>query len=310
MKKYFCCIGATNLDLCGSALYPLIQGDSTLGRVTEIVGGVGHNIATNLSRLTKDCIFITTIGNDGFATIIEHELDNNKSLCVIKNKVDHASGIYLYIENEHGEMIHAINEMEINDMLTPASLSEHEGIIKGAEYVVIDTNIPQESIEYICSITSKVITDPVSCKKSEKLKNVLDKLYILKPNEIELGAMTGLEIKREEDIIKASNILLDKGVRCVITTRGAKGAVYIDRETTLFVDSPKVDNIVNTTGAGDSFTAGVCYSLLNNLAPLDIIKHAIGCSMLTLQSPKPISDKLNLNNLEEVINESIFRHRT
>lgn len=310
MKKKFCCIGATNLDLCGSAHYPLIEGDSTLGHITNTVGGVGHNIATNLSRLTDECLFITTLGSDSFSHLIEHELDNNKNLSVIKNKVDHASGLYLYIENEKGEMIHAINEMGINDLLTPKALSQYESIILSSEYVVLDTNIPQESIEYICSLNVKVITDPVSCKKSEKLKNVYDKLYILKPNAIELNAMTGVTINDEKDIVRASHLLIDKGVNHIITTRGAKGAVYVDKDTTLFVESPKLEHIVNTTGAGDSFTAGVCYSLLHNLSPLDIIKHAIGCSLLTLQSPHPISDKLDPNNLEEVINESIFRYRT
>ncbi|NLZ68430.1 MAG: hypothetical protein GX903_05465, partial [Spirochaetales bacterium] len=275
MKEYCLVIGATNLDLCGKADSLLIKGDSTLGSIKETVGGVGHNIAVNLALLGLPTTFLTTLGSDSFSLIIQKELAKYPELELIVNKVEHSSGLYLYIENQKGEMINAINQMEINNYLTPDVLAEHEELIKKAKLVIIDTNIPQESIGYILSLNPNNLIDPVSCAKSQKLLPFLNKIKILKPNLIELETLTKRTIKTEADLINACKALIELGIETIITTRGKQGSLYFDKTTTLFVENPKVENIINTTGAGDAFCSGVSYSLMHNLAPLDIIKVAM-----------------------------------
>ena len=310
MNEYCLVIGATNLDICGKANNLLIKGDSTLGSIKETVGGVGHNIAVNLALLGIQTTFITTVGNDSFSLIIQKELEKYPELELIVNKVEHSSGLYLYIENQKGEMINAINQMEINNYLTPEVLSEHKEKIKKAKLVIIDTNIPQESIGYILSLNPNNLIDPVSCAKSQKLLPFLNKIKILKPNLIELETLTKRTIKTESELIYACKALIELGVETIIATRGKQGALYFGKTTTLFVENPTVDNIINTTGAGDAFCSGVSFSLMHNLSPLDIIKVAMECSIITMQSESPISDKLNQTRIKELINESIFRYRT
>ena len=59
-------IGATNTDISGKCLYPLVMEDSNLGKVSISLGGVAHNIALNLSLLGKNVTFITSLGSDVF----------------------------------------------------------------------------------------------------------------------------------------------------------------------------------------------------------------------------------------------------
>lgn len=306
MKDYFIVIGATNIDVCGKSDYPLIKGDSTLGKVNTTIGGVGHNIAVNLTNLGLNTIFITSIGNDGFSRLAKADLKSYENMGIIVNHVNHGSGIYLYIENSKGEMIHAINDMSINDYLIPAVLAKHKTLIKEARYVIIDTNIPIDSIEYITTLNKNIIADAVSCEKSKKLLPFLDKIKILKPNILELETLAKRNIKNDDDVIEAAKTLIDKGCEIIVTSLGKKGSVYIDKKEIVFLENPKTKKIANTTGAGDSYTAGLCYGLINGYDSLEILKIATSCAIITMETEEPISNNLNAERMKEIKNESIF----
>ena len=69
-------IGATNTDISGKCLYPLVMEDSNLGKVSMSLGGVAHNIALNLSLLGKNVTFITSLGSDVFGDNGRREMEN------------------------------------------------------------------------------------------------------------------------------------------------------------------------------------------------------------------------------------------
>ena len=96
-RKEILVIGATNTDISGKCLYPLVMGDSNIGKVTTSLGGVGHNIALNLSRMGKEVSFITSLGSDNFGCNARNEL---KDVMDISHSVffDGPSGVYLYME--------------------------------------------------------------------------------------------------------------------------------------------------------------------------------------------------------------------
>ena len=75
-KKDIVIIGATNTDISGKCLYPLVMSDSNIGKISTSLGGVGHNIALNLSRMGKDVSFITSLGSDNFGANARKELES------------------------------------------------------------------------------------------------------------------------------------------------------------------------------------------------------------------------------------------
>ena len=120
-RKEILVIGATNTDISGKCLYPLVMGDSNIGKVTTSLGGVGHNIALNLSRMGKDVSFITSLGSDNFGCNARNEL---KDAMDISHSVffDGPSGVYLYVSDEKGEMVVAVNDMGAAKEITPSFL--------------------------------------------------------------------------------------------------------------------------------------------------------------------------------------------
>ncbi len=309
MDDYCVVIGASNLDISGHADYELITGDSTLGRVRTNAGGVGRNIACNVSKLGIKTCFLSALGDDGFAKIVKDQTQNDNLRLIARTSRRFPTGVYLFIENSEGEMINAVNDMAINGEIDIPFLDNHRTLIEQAPLVVVDTNIPAQSIGHILEMNSNVVVDPVSTKKALKLIPYLDRIRIIKPNLIELEALSGCgEITDKESLYAAMSVLLAAGVREVVVSLGRHGAAYASAREWFIIQSPPMENITNTTGAGDAFVAGLACSLLRKTTPQEMVKSAIACAMLTIQSETTIAMDLTKERIEEIKHESVFRY--
>ncbi|MBE5945255.1 MAG: 1-phosphofructokinase [Lachnospiraceae bacterium] len=99
----------------------------------------------------------------------------------------------------------------------------------------------------------KVIVDATG----DLLLNVLPyKPFLIKPNNIELGALFGVEIKDREDIITYGKKLMEKGARNVLVSRSAEGAILLAEDGNIYESTAPQGDVVNSVGAGDSMLAG------------------------------------------------------
>lgn len=99
-------------------------------------------------------------------------------------------------------------------------------------------------------VTSADILAPGDPGLLEWIAPALGALDYLLPNAEQVSSLTG-----KEDVREGCRALLDLGAGCVAATRGADGAVIVDRETMEEVPAFSVD-VVDTTGCGDAFSAG------------------------------------------------------
>ena len=193
---YIVVVGGVNMDIGAVSAAPLVARDSNPGRVTTSLGGVGRNIAHNMSLLGLDVRMVTAFGDDMNAQKIaascaELGIDISQSPIVPGGR----TSTYLFINDEHGDMALAVSDMDIYRHLTPHVLAARQKLLCGSQVVVIDTNIPAESIAWLadnCSVP--IFADPVSTAKAVKLKPVLGKLHTLKPNLIEAELLSGVPI--------------------------------------------------------------------------------------------------------------------
>ncbi len=261
--SYAVVVGGVNMDIGGRSHAPLVPADSNPGAVRMSLGGVGRNIAHNMALLGVDVRFLTAFGDDLYAQRIaascgELGIDISQALQIPGG----ATSTYLFLAGPDGDMALAVSDMGIYDHVTPAYLQSRHALLDNAQVVVTDTNIPAESLLWLCEhVKAPIFADPVSTAKAEKLRGVLGRLHTLKPNRIEAQLLSGVEITDESSLARAAQVLLDTGLRRVFISLGGDGVYAADH--TGAVHQPCLPaQMVNATGAGDAFMAALTWAYL------------------------------------------------
>ncbi|MGL5541187.1 MAG: PfkB family carbohydrate kinase [Erysipelotrichaceae bacterium] len=301
-KPYICVIGALNVDITGSSSNKLIAMDSNPGKVQYSFGGVGRNIAENLARMDCEVELISVIGDDVYASELQaHASKVGISLQHALRAKGANTSTYLCINDAQGEMQLAISDMDLYKQLTPTFLESKLQFINQAALVVLDLNLSQEAIDYLAQhVQVPLFVDPVSTSKAMKIKPHLQKVNLIKPNLLEAQALVGKEATPQE----LANGLLEMGVKNVLLSMGEQGVYYANTNDMGLVPSI-VEHIVNTTGCGDAFMAGVVYGYLKNESLHEMAKYGSAASAICIASPQAVSTQMQAQLLEERKEETL-----
>ena len=290
-------IGGVNMDLGGRSRAPLVAGDSNPGKVTASLGGVGRNIAHNLCLLGVDTALMTVLGDDDFGTAVrQNAREIGLDLSLSQTLPGQRTSTYLYLLNSDGDMALAVNDMDIYEQMTPAFLEKRLAAIQGFDLVVLDTNIPGESIRWLCRhCTVPIIADPVSTIKGEKLRDVLGELYAIKPNRAEGEMLTGE--KEPEKIVEK---LLAAGVKKVFLSLSTEGmAAGTASGERCRIPCPKGE-LVNATGGGDAMVAALTACLLRGEPLEESAKTAMAAAVLACSAETTINPRMSWENIEKL----------
>ena len=279
--------GGINMDIWGRPEGKLIPKDSNPGTVALRPGGVGRNIAHDLRLLGLEVSLVAAIGGDVYASAISEScraLGIDLSYAPVFPQL--RSSTYLYISDERGEMQLAVSDMDICSALTAEyAASVLPKLQAGA--VVVDTNLPEETIRYICENSGiPVYADPVSTAKAVKLLPVLHRLSAIKPNALEAEKLTG-----EKDPERAAGALVEKGVERVFISLGGQGMIAADKKELLHLPIPPT-RLVNVTGAGDAATAAIVLAGIKGLGLRETAGLALRAGSITCGSDSPNAEEL------------------
>lgn len=298
-SPYVVVVGGANMDIGGHPYAPLVAHDSNPGRVHLSLGGVGRNIAHNMSLLGLDVRLVTALGDDVYAQKITAScadlgIDLGASLRV---PGEHTS-TYLFLSDHRGEMELGVADMEIYHHLTPHLLSYREQLLRNARLVVVDTNIPAESLAWLAeNCPSPLFVDPVSTAKAEKLRPILGKLHTLKPNRIEAELLSGISITDEKSLARCADALLSTGLCRVYISLGTQGIYAADQSDARLRIPAFSAELVNSTGCGDAFMAALAWSWLDGLGLEDSARAGLAASAIAMEAEATINPELNVNSL-------------
>jgi len=295
---YAVVVGGVNMDIGGRSNGPLIGRDSNPGQVRMSLGGVGRNIAHNMSLLGMDVRLLTAFGDDVSAQKLaascgELGIDISHSLQVPGG----ATSTYLFISGPDGDMELALSDMDIYRHVTPAFLASRSALLNSAQVVVVDTNIPAESIQWLTeNCKAPIFADPVSTVKAEKLRPVLGKLHTLKPNRMEAELLSGVGITGEESMNRAADALLGTGLRRVFISLGADGVFAADHNSRCRIPCGPV-RLVNATGCGDAFMAAIAWAYLEGTGLENTARAGMAASSIAMESEGTINPAMSAEEL-------------
>ena len=297
--SYAVVVGGVNIDIGGRSFGPLVSADSNPGSITTSLGGVGRNIAHNLSLLGSDVRLLTACGDDLHGQRI---LSSCTELGIDATHALKVSGVptstYLYIASEDGEMAVALSDMEVCTRITPDYLTANLPLIQNAQVVVADTNIPTESLIFLAEhCTQPLFCDPVSTQKAEKLRPILHRIHTLKPNRLEAELLSGISINNKEDVEAAARTLLEKGVQRLFISMGADGVYCADGTEAIWLKNLP-GNIVSTTGCGDAFMAALVWAWQEGLELKQTALAGLAAASIAMESKETINPAMSVTSIK------------
>lgn len=287
-------VGGSVIDVFAYPKDKLILGDSNPGYLRKSLGGVARNIAENLAKLQVDTTLFTILGKDeGRRWIMTSAQESKLKLSAIT--VDQTPS-YLSILNEENDHVVSIALMDEIEMLGIEDVKKRDNIFLKSDMIVLDTNLKQETIEYIAKTyqQKEIIVDVISCQKADKIKNIYPFINILKMNMLEARYLSQLD--NQADDLSLGKFFLSKGVKEIYITKGKQGSLLISTNGLKTYHALKVD-VKNTAGAGDAFLAGVIYAKLHHL---DALVYGTKAAVITLKETQAVSDKMSIHALEEI----------
>lgn len=257
-------IGSLNMDWIIEVSHTPVAGETIMGHFNkEVPGGKGGNQAYAIGALGGHVTMLGAVGNDVTGQILLETLQHaGVDISAIKISSDTQSGMALIYINDEGDNTIVVLP-NANHTLTKETIQQHKALIKEAELIVLQMEIPHEAvyeaIHIAHSLQKTIILNPAPAPSSIP-DEILCKIDYLTPNETELELLSGYPIKTFEDAENAASHLLAKGVKNIITTLGAKGALLVNKErTSHFTGYPA--QVVDTTAAGDSFNGAIAVYL-------------------------------------------------
>ncbi len=298
--SYAVVVGGANVDIGGRSAGKLVAGDSNPGRVRLSLGGVGRNIAHNLSLLGADVRMLTALGEDVHGqTLFTQSSEAGIDMSGCLRLRGERTSTYLYIAGPDGEMELAVSDMDICEKITPEYLANHYALLQNARVIVCDTNIPAQSLQYLADhFTAPLFCDPVSTAKAAKLWPILGKLHTLKPNRMEAELLSGVKISTRAEAETAARVLLSKGLQRVVISMGSEGSYAATEEEGLWLPNLPA-KMVSTTGCGDAFMAALVWAYLQGCDLKTALTAALAAGAITLESSETISPELCEDTLRQ-----------
>lgn len=304
-------VGASNVDIIAKSAELAIAGESNIGTIEKAPGGVGRNIAFALKALGFDVSFLTAIADDENGHLVAKSLRGSgiKLLSELLPSAEAKTGVYSCILDGDGSLICAVNEMNITQKITPDLVLGFREAIEKSDYLVIDCNLPNETIKTLCSFDIRIVADAVSATKVVKYLDSLEKIYLLKANFYEACILAGVdEIESDADGIQTvMEALVAKGLRRAIISLGKNGAFCyeVSGTGTKGFDADAIDSpdFVSTNGCGDVLLAGFLRALSEGLPIEDALYYGQAASGINSESLEAVSPNLSFENVKKKVEE-------
>ena len=266
-RKKIIVIGSVNNDLVIGVNKAPVLGETVLGSgFIQVSGGKGANQAVACARLGADVTFIGAVGDDSFGSLLINNLkDNNVFTGCMKAVPHHPTGTAMIIV--YGGDNYIAVDQGANLTVDKPQIDAAEQWIKDADMAVLQLEIPYDTVWYAIgrckTFGIPVLLNPAPAPAQPLSRELLSMVDLLTPNESETFALTGIKPSSPEEAVRAAKRLSGLGAKQVVITLGGDGCVYGSDMEFRHMPAIKADKVVDTTAAGDAFTAALAVALTN-----------------------------------------------
>lgn len=277
----------------------------SVNRISELrvdPGGKGINVSKVVRELGAKTVAIALLGGHT-GTMLRNMLAELGIECKVL-EVEGETRTNLKIKDPALKTNTDINEPgpEVTDEQLRGMLDGLVGEVGGGDIVVLSGSLPRGAAAdtykvWVAALKKTGAKVYLDADGDKLVRGIEAKPDLIKPNEIELGAMMGRTLDADEKIVEAARELIDGGLDRVMVSMGGAGALYVARDVTIKANPVKVP-VGSTVGAGDSVVAALTYAQDKGLGLEDTMRLAMATGAAnvmqsgTQAAPRELVDSL------------------
>ena len=269
-------VGSANIDLTTFSNQFPKPGETIFGQKFDLgFGGKGANQAVAARLCGAEVFMVARVGSDLFGpATIENFRKQGIDPTHVKQVEGLSSGVApIFVEPSGQNRILVVKGA--NDALKPADVDEAADVLKSADCIVLQFEIPIETVYYTVAFARKhgirCIVNPAPAQLIDIA--ALKDLDYLVPNESEAETISGARVKTVDDAKSCAEKLVGGGIRRVIITLGANGSLLSSKEGSEHVAPYQVKS-VDSTGAGDAFIGSFAVFLGEGIPEREAVRRA------------------------------------
>lgn len=254
-KPHIAVVGSANIDLTTFTDQIPRPGETIFGKEFHLgFGGKGANQAVAARLCGAEVSMVARLGEDLFGPAT---IQNFSSRGIDTSRVLLTPGVSsgvapIFVESSGQNRIWVVKGA--NDCLLPSDVDAAAGLLRRADCIVLQLEVPLETVYHTLRFARangiRTILNPAPGQPLD-VKEIANADYLI-PNETEAEALSGKPVRSLEDARECARWLLERGVRRVIVTLGANGALFAGADGMEHIP-PFPVAAVDTTGAGDAF---------------------------------------------------------
>jgi pseudouridine kinase len=261
-------LGAVFVDIKGYPLSTYIPGGRNVGRVEQVHGGVSRNVAEDIANVELRPTFISLVDDSGLGEDVIEKLKKHKVNTDYIRRTPDGMGTWLAVFDNDGDVCASISKRPDLSQIAEI-LDEHgDAIFRDADSVILEFDMDKEIVKQVLRLARKynkavyaVVSNMSIAVERRDLLQATD-CFVCNQQEAGILFSEDYESKTPEEMMQilAENVRRAQIPRMVVTM-GGQGAVYADKQGDCGLCPAKKVDVIDTTGAGDSFLAGVAIGL-------------------------------------------------
>lgn len=309
MRDYVCVIGSLNYDIImKQKRMPLLGETYTADSINYSGGGKGANQAVQCAKLGLPTIMVGKVGRDSFGDTLTDNLKSYGVDCSCIGRSGSPTGVGIVHALEDGT-VYASIITGANFDITTDEIDGLDELIRDSRIIILQLEIPTEVVEHIIRKAKQyqVYTILNAAPAKEIDRDVLKMVDCLIVNETEASFYAGVDITDADKAAEYEDRLRELTSGTIIVTLGSKGSALLESRETgglgkgksglVRIAPVKVEHVVESTGAGDSYIGAFAYGKFKGMDDIDACNFAAGVAAVTVTK---IGAQEAMPGLEEV----------
>lgn len=261
-------IGDVFIDIKGYSVSAYIPQGRNVGTIAQIHGGVGRNVVEDIANIELEPTFISTVDDNAMGEEVIQKLNRHKVNTQFMRKVKDGMGTWLAVFDHEGDVVASVSKRPDHSTIERIIDECGDDIFKDADSIVVEIDLEKEIVKkvfhYAEKYNKKVYAIVSNMSIAIERRDFIRRTACFVCNQQEAGILFSedYESMRAEQLAEVlPERIRNARIPKMVVTMGGDGAVYADVEGEQGVYPALKVDVVDTTGAGDAFFAGVCVGL-------------------------------------------------